>query len=248
MNSTNRQQLDNYRIRIDKFEGPLDLLLYLVKSSKINIHDISISEITKQFLQFIEHSKPLNIDGASDFIVTASILLYLKSKTLLPEEILIEEGDESEERREYIQHLIEYQTFKNVAMRLRKNIEEDDVLIRRDTQLMIDFKDQEHWEEVSIIDLITAFLRVVKKTDSSAFKTVEMEKISIDDKINQIVAYLTHEETLMFRALFPPNCSKYELIITFLALLELVKMKTIYILQHKLFGDIKLIRRKVKES
>jgi len=238
----NNIENDTYRIRLDKFEGPFDLLIYLVKNSKININDISISEITKQFLYYLKEASEVNIEKTSNFIFTTSILLYLKSKTLIPQEIFIED-EGIDERKEFVNNLIEYQKFKVAAGVMKKNIEEEKVLIRRDAQLTIDFKDNDNWEEVSIMDLIIAFSKVAKKVDESVLKTVEMEEISIDDKIDEILDYLIKNQTVTFHLLFPSNCSKYVLIITFLALLELVKMKKIYILQHKLFGSIKIIRR-----
>ena len=238
----NNIENDTYRIRLDKFEGPFDLLIYLVKNSKININDISISEITKQFLYYLKEASEVNIEKTSNFIFTTSILLYLKSKTLIPQEIFIKD-EGIDERKEFVNNLIEYQKFKVAAGVMKKNIEEEKVLIRRDAQLTIDFKDNDNWEEVSIMDLIIAFSKVAKKVDESVLKTVEMEEISIDDKIDEILDYLIKNQTVTFHLLFPSNCSKYVLIITFLALLELVKMKKIYILQHKLFGSIKIIRR-----
>ena len=238
----NNIENDTYRIRLDKFEGPFDLLIYLVKNSKININDLSISEITKQFLYYLKEASEVNIEKTSNFIFTTSILLYLKSKTLIPQEIFIED-EGMDERKEFVDNLIEYQKFKVAAGVMKKNIEEEKVLIRRDAQLMIDFKDNDNWEEVSIMDLIIAFSKVAKEVDESVLKTVEMEEISIDDKINEILDYLIKNQTVTFHLLFPSNCSKYVLIITFLALLELVKMKKIYILQHKLFGSIKIIQR-----
>jgi len=238
----NNIENDTYRIRLDKFEGPFDLLIYLVKNSKININDISISEITKQFLYYLKEASEVNIEKTSNFIFTTSILLYLKSKTLIPQEIFIED-EGMDERKEFVNNLIEYQKFKVAAGVMKKNIEEEKVLIRRDAQLTIDFKDNDNWEEVSIMDLIIAFSKVAKEVDESVLKTVEMEEISIDDKIDEILDYLIKNQNVTFHLLFPSNCSKYVLIITFLALLELVKMKKIYILQHKLFGSIKIIRR-----
>jgi segregation and condensation protein A len=233
---------ERYHVRTETFEGPFELLLYLVKNSKINLNDLSLSEITGQFVRFLRDTASIDVDEASNFIFTTSVLLYLKSRTLIPQEIIMEE-DEADERREFIENLIEYQKYKNVASVLRKQIDEEKVLLRRETQLILDFKDNENWEEVSIIDLIIAFSRVAKEVDKSIFRTVEMEEISIDDKMNEILDYLMKYTSLMFHLLFPPDCSKYVLIITFLSLLELVKMKKIRILQHKLFGSIKIIRR-----
>ena len=236
---------DKYLIKIENFEGPFDLLLYLVKNSKINISDISISEITMQFLQFLNDRLVLDIEESSLFIFTVSSLMNIKSKILLPQEVNIE--DESpDDRDEYVRNLIEYQKYKKAAEVMKTKIEEEKILMRQETQLTIDFKDNENWEEISIVDLIIAFSKVAKEVDKSVFKSIEMEEISIEDKINEIMDYLSDNTTLPFNLLFSPDCSKNILIITFLALLELVKMKKIYILQHKLFGTIKLTKREEK--
>ncbi len=231
----------SYVVKVDNFEGPFDLLLYLVRNSKISIHDLHISEITAQFLDTMRRSS-LNLEAISEFIFTASHLLYLKSRTLLPEDITIID-EEPDERREYIDNLIEYQKYRNASQALKEGFDQSEVLIRRDSQLIIDFDDSENWEEVSIIDLVMAFAKVAKEVDKSVFKSVEMEEISIEDKIDGILNQLIESNQLMFDALFPDTFTKYELIITFLALLELVKMKKIYILQHKLFRGIKILRR-----
>jgi segregation and condensation protein A len=234
-----------YQIKIENFEGPFDLLLYLVKNSKINIGDISISAITMQFLQFLNDRLAPDIEESSLFIFMVSSLMNIKSKTLLPQEIDIEE-DSHDDRDVYVRNLIEYQKYKKAAEVMKGEIEEEKILMRKETQLTIDFKDNENWEEISIVDLIIAFSKVAKDVDKSVFKAIELEEISIDDKINEIMDYLSDNTTLPFSLLFSPDCSKNVLIITFLALLELVKMKKIYILQHKLFGTIKLTKREKK--
>lgn len=236
-----------YRIRISQFEGPFDLLLYLVRNSKISIHDLSISEITSQFIASLQGLQ-LDLESVSEFIFTAAQLLYLKSRVLLPRNAgsELETGEEQEDtRREFVHNLIEYQKYRKVSGELRERLETGPVLLRRDIQLVMDFKDGENWEEVSILDLIMAFSRVAKEVDTSVFRSVEMERISIEEKIDEIVNLLIERESILFASLFPRSFSKYELIITFLALLELVKMKKIFILQHRMFGSIKLVRREI---
>jgi segregation and condensation protein A len=240
MDQTERSNT-SYVVKVDNFEGPFDLLLYLVRNSKISIHDLHISDITSQFIETMRTSR-LNLEAISEFIFTAAHLLYLKSRILLPEDIKSID-DEPDERREYIDNLIEYQKYRNASKVLKEGLERNKVLMRSDSQLIIDFEDSENWEEVSIIDLVMAFARVAKEVDKSAFKSVELEEISIEDRIDDILNQLIESTQLMFDALFPAAFTKYELIITFLALLELVKMKKIYILQHKLFGSIKIVRR-----
>jgi segregation and condensation protein A len=233
----------SYVVKVENFEGPFDLLLYLVRNSKINIRDLNISEITRQFVDTLQDGR-VQLEAVSEFIFTASHLLYLKSRILLPEEITLLD-EEPDERKEYIENLIEYQKYRNAADRLKEALAVSTFLQRRDSQLLIDFNDSENWEEISIVDLVVAFSRVAAEVDKSVFRSVEMEEISIEDKIDEILNQLIGQSQLMFDALFPSTFSKYELIITFLSLLELVKMKKIYILQHKLFGSIKIIRREV---
>ena len=231
----------NINIKIENFEGPFDLLLYLVKNSKININSIPISSITKQFVEKIKFFESIDLDLYSNFILTISMLMYIKSKSLLPVEIELDE--EIDERTKLAEGLIEYRKYKQAAEILKDNFEKERILVRRDTQLRLDFKDDDNWQEISIVELIMAFSRLAKEVDSSIFKALEIEKISIDDKIDEINELLLKYETIMFSSLFAEDSTKYELIITFLALLELVKMEKIVILQHKLFGDIKIIRK-----
>jgi len=231
-----------YVVKIDDFEGPFDLLLYLVKNSKINISELLISEITRQYVLHLETYKDVSIDETSNFIFTASMLLYWKSRALIPREIALDEEDD-DDRRDFIESIIEYQKYKATAQLLRQCIEQEKVLIRKEAQLIIDFKDNENWEEISIMDLIIAFSKVAREVDKTIFKTMEVEEISIDEKLDEIIAYVSTYQSITFSDLFPAEYSKYLLIITFLALLELVKMKKVYILQHKLFGTIKIVKR-----
>jgi len=238
-----KPDLETYRIKVNNFEGPFDLLLHLVQSSKIDIHDLSISDITKQFVEFINCENDINIDLTSEFIFTSSFLLWLKSKILLPCDVEIEE-DQIDDRRDFIENIIEYQKYKNVAKILKKKIENEKILIRNDPQSIVNSEDGENWKEVSIVDIMVAFSSIAKEIDTSIFKVVEAERISIDDKINETLEHLIDNDSIMFDSLFQPDYSKYELIITFLALLELIKAKKVYIVQNKLFGKIKIIKKK----
>lgn len=232
-----------YRIKLDFFEGPFDLLLYLIQNAKININDISISEITGQYINYIKNQKNINLNEISSFIYTATILLLMKSKSLIPQEIDIDNEEHCDERKELIDNLLEYQKYRQAAEVLKKNLEEHKLLFRNEPQLLFDFQDNENWVELSLMDLVIAFSRVAKEIDRSIFKAIEGENITIDEKIDEIMTILASNKVIMLDELFPENCSKYVLIISFLALLELVKMKKVYILQHKLFGNIKIIRR-----
>ena len=162
----------SYVVKVENFEGPFDLLLYLVRNSKVNIRDLSISEITGQFIDTLKDAR-VQLEPVSEFIFTASHLLYLKSRILLPEEItLIDEA--TDERREYIENLIEYQKYRNAAEQLREGLSTGEVLQRNDSQLFIDFEDSENWQEISVVDLVLAFTRVASEVDKSLFRTVEM--------------------------------------------------------------------------
>jgi len=239
------QQFENgiYKIKVDNFEGSLDLLINLIRNSKVNINDLLISDITREFINFINDTQNLNIELMSNFIYNISSLLYLKSKILFPQEVEIDEN-QIDDREEFIENIIEYQKYKNIAQTLKEKIENENILIRNDSLLIIDNNKNESWEEVSVIDLLMAFSKIATEVDKSVFKAFELEEISIDDKINEILEYLIDNNSIMFDSLFQSGYSKYELIITFLALLELIKIRKVFILQNKIFGKIKIFKKK----
>lgn len=239
-----------YTVRIEKlFEGPIALLHELVKASKVDIYDIPISEITHQYLEYVRMLQNLDIDVTSDFIAMAATLLYIKSRMLMPQEESRDEDDREDPRKELIDKLLEYQKFKEAASGLEeKETAQGDLIFRENKQYIIDFGDENNWVDISIYDLINAFSEIVEYVEPPAFEQMMPENLTVAMKINELSDVLKKEQKFFFGELFPENVNRFEVIVTFLAILELVKIGTVRIQQHRLFGDIRIIRRVQKEK
>jgi segregation and condensation protein A len=241
--------LDNettdYAIKLDIFEGPLDLLLYLIKKNEIDIYNIPVALITEQYLQYLKIIKSLNLDMAGEYLVMASTLIHIKSKLLLPvpEEPTEEEADE-DPRAELVRQLLEYQSFKDAAVDLEKRpLLERDVFTRAAsiTDEMEEAADSEDaLMEVSIFELIEAFHRLVSRIDKKDLLEIDMEKISIADMINDIMERLNREKNLTFEELLGEKIDRRRIIYTFLAILELIKLKMVKAYQMSAFGVIRV--------
>lgn len=238
-----------FKIKLQKFEGPLDLLLYLIRKAKIDIYDIPICEITEQYLNYLGLMKKFDIEVASEFILMTATLIYIKSKMLLPTEAEMDEEFTEDPRKELVEQLLEYQKFRMTALKLEeKEIFQEDLFFRKPAQMMIDFKDEENWVEVTVFDLINAFSRIVEFADYSQFIQLIPEEITVNMKIEEIMKRIEINYKFYFTDLFLPSPPKYEIVVTFLAILELVKSKIIKIQQHQLFGDIRIIKNEVKNG
>jgi segregation and condensation protein A len=232
-----------YKVKLDVFEGPLDLLLYLIKRDEVDIYQISIERITKQYLEYIEAFQLLNIDLAGEFIVMAANLLYIKSRTLLPvdQQMAEEDAEEDDPRWELIRQLIEYKKFKEAAGRLRDLESVQENLYARvpvlpelpvDENLLV--------EEVGIFDLIRAFQRVLKRRTpvQENLREIFAENFTVADKIEHVLRLIENGTSLRFEEMFPEQASRSEVVVTFLALLELIRMKQLRVRQDGQFGEI----------
>ncbi|MBU1078007.1 MAG: segregation/condensation protein A [Spirochaetes bacterium] len=230
--------------KLEKFEGPLDLLLYLIRKSEVDVYDIPIHEITEQYLQYISLMKKLDINLAAEFIIMAANLIYIKSKTLLPVQSDIEEEYFEDPRTELVQQLLEYQKFKNASLDMEdlKNTQSH-IFFRPKNQIVFDFEDTENWVDINLFDLINIFNKLLSETGTEKNEYIMPETITVSMKIEEILLKLDYESEIAFSALFDANHKLWELIVTFLAILELVKQKFIFVKQHKLFGDIKILKR-----
>jgi segregation and condensation protein A len=237
----------DYKVRLEIFEGPLDLLLYLIKKDEVDIHDVSIERITRQYLLYIDTFKLLNIDLASEFIVMAANLMYIKSRTLLPrqEQPPEEDAEEDDPRWELIRQLIEYKKFKDAAgfLQLREAEQEGRFAFQPD----VDQKPADEpapLAEVSIFDLIRAFQNVLKRFEESHdLGDIIDDRFTVSDKIEFLLGRFTPGECSVFERLFDGTSTKAEVIVTFLALLELMKMNQFVIRQSHLLGEIEIERR-----
>lgn len=235
----------SYKIKLEMFEGPLDLLLYLVKKDHLNIYDIPIAKITEQYLQYLELMQLLNLSVAGEFLVMAATLMQIKSKMLLPAEE--SQGIEAEEdpRAELIKRLLEYEKFKEIAQNLRdKETKQSDVFKRPKTQEQEVPEENEGYFEASLFDLITAFSKALEDIPKELFYEVIKDEFTIEDKIHKILHLLLDVSSVNLSDLFKEAKNKLEIIVTFLAILELIRLKEIAARQKGIFQEIEIIRNK----
>lgn len=244
MTETNTVQ-NVFQIKIDQFEGPLDLLWGLIQKSKLDITSISISRITGDFIAYIALMKILDVDVSADFTYMASNLLYYKSKALLPIDPGLDEEYEPPLPPELVQQLLEYKKYQKAARNL-ENIEErsNDFYLKKNDQIMLEFPGDENWNDVNILDLIEAFTRITAKIGEkkSDLHKIEMREYSLDDSIAKIRNKIFSEKNFLFNDLFTGQTDALEIVTTFLAILEMVRMKEIVVRQHRLFGDIRVFQ------
>lgn len=227
----------NFQLEI--FEGPLDLLLHLIKKNEVNITDIPIATITEQYLATLELMQTLNLDMAGEFLVMAATLIHIKSRMLLPESDA--ETDEEEEggdpREELMKRLLEYQRFKEAAGELgQRDVLTRDVFVRAtaptEKPLPTAFR------ELSVFELLTALRRVLERLPKDEFHEVTLEKITVREKMTLVLERLRVDGQVMFESLFTDAGTRMAVIVTFLAMLELVKIRAIRIFQDRLDGPI----------
>ncbi|MBN2516177.1 MAG: segregation/condensation protein A [Deltaproteobacteria bacterium] len=227
-----------YEIKLDIFEGPLDLLLYLIKKNEIDIYNIPIAIITEQYLEYIDVMKSLNLDVAGEYLVMAATLIHIKSKMLLP--VHDDTEDEEDPREALARQLLEYQAFKEAAL----NLDTRDILGRDVFKREYDHEDEVDNErildEMSVFELVEAFRTIIASIKSDEFIEIDIERMSLSDKINEIMERLTIEKVVTFSELLGPLNDKIQIIYTFLALLELVKLRLIEAYQSEPFGTIRI--------
>ncbi|NQT22698.1 MAG: segregation/condensation protein A [Candidatus Omnitrophica bacterium] len=238
----------SYKIKLPVFEGPLDLLLYLIKKEEIDIYDIPIAKITDQYLEYLEMLKALDLGIAGEFIVMAATLLHIKSRLLLPQEEKIEEETLGEDpRSELVRRLIEYKKFKEAAGSLADMDKKREWIYSRagkpDNIEDLPASDEgDEGFEASIFDLITAFAKVVKNVSKEEFYRVLQDEFTVSQKIHDLFHMLVDKPVIYFTDLFKKAKTKLEAITIFLALLELIRLNEVLVKQDKEFGDIKILR------
>ncbi|MDK2919098.1 MAG: segregation and condensation protein [Candidatus Petromonas sp.] len=246
----------DYKIKLETFEGPFDLLFHLIEKNEIDIYNIPISKITSQYLDYVDKIKELDMEIASEFLVMAATLLEIKSKMLLPnpvEEQLEFDVKGVDPRRDLVMKLIEYKKYKDIAELLKHREEvygkvhfkpQDDLeeYVDRHKYKMVNLK----MEEEILIKAVKKVLNKASRMDNNRkkfFKELKREVYTVDNKINLIKERLNKSNCVNFLDLVNTNCSKLEIIVTFLALLELLKLKVITIKQESLFEDIYIYRQ-----
>ena len=241
-----------YNVQLDSFNGPLDLLLHLIRKQEINIYDIPIALITQQYLEYLNLMKNLNLSFAGEFLVMAATLLQIKSRLLLPkEEVAAEEENEGEDpRAELVRQLVEYEQFKDAALRLSSQEKVWQEAFVRESRPMVESAKEDSLDEdfqaddLSLFDLVGALQQVLERaTPNQTVMDVTKEALSIQDNIHRILERLEVEPSVTFDALFDRIDSRSQVIVTFLALLELVRMNLVQLYQGDIFGPIRVTRK-----
>ena len=227
-----------YKVQLENiFEGPMDLLVHLIKKNELDIYDIPIALITEQYLHYLEWMKMMNIDFAGEFIVMASTLTQIKSRRLLP---IHEEEDEEDPRQEITKPLLEYIQMKSAAEQLvERHLLGEDIFIRGQHREDFLTSAQDEYIKIGLFELIDAFQKILDKIPSDDRMEFTADRISVKDKISQIADILESKGSATFEELFSEKPEKGEVIVTFLAILEMVKLVLIRIVQH---AQTKVIR------
>ncbi len=231
---------DKNKFILEDFEGPLDLLLFLIRKSEVNIYDIPIAQITDQYLSFLDLATKINLDDLTDFFLMAATLLLIKSRMLLPIEVSFD--DELEDpRQELVDRLIEYQKYKKFSELMAIKEEESEWHIQRNMkQAILPFpENDELWEKIDVWDLLSTFTTIISSLSTE--RIIDLyEEVSVNEKLSLIYEFLETRGEFLFTDLIIKADSTMDIICAFLAVLESVNARRIIILQNKLFGDIKI--------
>ncbi|HEY4485487.1 MAG TPA: segregation/condensation protein A [Nitrospiria bacterium] len=229
-----------YAVKIPSFEGPMDLLLHLIKKSEINIHEIPISLITHQYLEYLGLMKSLNLSVAGEFLVMAATLIHIKSKTLLPPAETDGE-DEEDPRADLVMRLLEYQRFKDAAQGLEVREQEWREIFSRTSSIGQDMpSDQINVIDLNLFDLMDALRGVLDRAPENKGIELVVDELSVQDRMEMILEILEPQESVAFLALFENDGTRSAVIVTFLALLELVRLRQVRVIQTELFGAIRI--------
>ena len=233
-----------YKVKLPYFEGPLDLLLFFVKRDELNIYDIPISKITKDFLEYIHFMQMLDLEIASEFIVMASTLMQIKAKMLLPKPETDTDEEEEDPRTELVKRLLEYKKFKELANDFSKMEDEAGKIYYRQyfKHDARDYYDEEEingsLKDVSLFDLISAFKKAFESSKEKEFQEIEIQNYRVEDEMENILNRLKFKDSFSFNEILRDYAEKLKIIVAFLAILELAKLKKIKISQNETFGEI----------
>lgn len=231
--------MEDIKIKIPAFEGPFDLLLHLIRENKIDIYDIPISLITSQYLEYIEIMKELNLEIAGDFLVMAATLIQIKSRMLLPPDEETPSEEQEDPRRDLVQRLLEYQRYKDAALDFRTKEDEWLKVFHREP-----LSDEEEGElylfDLSLFDLLDAFRKILEKAPSEIV-SITKETLTVKNRMSMIMEIIEEHEAVRFEDLFEEGITRIYLIVTFLALLELIRLGLARAYQEREFGNIWVI-------
>ncbi len=233
--------MDPFSVHLDNFTGPLDLLLHLIRKNEMEITNIPVAEITAQYLAVIDTMQTLNLDVAGEFLLMAATLLHIKSRMLLPQ--IVEDSTEADEeedpRAELVRRLLEYQKYKEAALQLDERPQLNRELYARSAPAPEVVEDGEgEFGAVGLYDLLQALQGLLRERPEPLIHEITAEQLSVADRVSQILAALQGQQSLAFNELFAGQVNRHEVIVTFLAMLELVKLRLVHLLQSQRFGAI----------
>ncbi|MEW6001564.1 MAG: segregation/condensation protein A [Nitrospirota bacterium] len=230
---------DAYNIKLPVFEGPLDLLLHLIRENKIDIYDIPIALITHQYLEYIGLMKELNLEIAGEFLVMAATLIHIKSRMLLPIEEQASSEEQEDPRLELVQRLLEFQAFKDAALTLKEREGEWMKVFHREP-VSEEAEKEICLSDVSLFDLLSAFKKILE-TASSEVIAITKESLTVKDRISLIMEMIEGQDALRFEDFFKDGITRLQIVVTFVALLELIRLGLVRAYQEKDFGNIWII-------
>ena len=233
---------EGYQVKLEIFEGPLDLLLFLIRKKKIDIHDIPIAAITRDYLEYLDRKEQINLDREAEFLFVSALLIYIKSQMLLPREKDL--AEEEDPRRVLVNRLLEYQKVKAACSLLREK--EDDQLQQWKRNFLPPLPGEEDLDftEVSLFDLAESFFMIMKRKAAQDFRVIKGKDISLEDKMKEIVTILEKDGPIDFLEYFERQEFLEEALVSFFCLLELIKSRTVVAVQDDLFKTIKVWLRK----
>ncbi len=243
--------MESINVHLEAFEGPFDLLFHLIEKNEIDIYDIPIAQLTEQYIAFLEQAEYKNMDGMSEFLLMAATLIEIKSKLLLPKQK--QEQQQQDPREELVNKLLEYKKFKEITEDFKKREETAALVLYKEADKAVEKLKQSNKQDldldkflcgITLDNLYEAFTEVMKRRETkvdrvrSSFKSVERDLYTIDEKIDYIRDLLILRPSVSFYTIFRPKAVKMEIVVTFLALLELIKMKEVSVSQKETFSEI----------
>ena len=243
--------MESINVHLEAFEGPFDLLFHLIEKNEIDIYDIPIAQLTEQYIAFLEQAEYKNMDGMSEFLLMAATLIEIKSKLLLPKQK--QEQQQQDPREELVNKLLEYKKFKEITEDFKKREETAALVLYKEADKAVEKLKQSNKQDldldkflcgITLDNLYEAFTEVMKRRETkvdrvrSSFKSVERDLYTIDEKIDYIRDLLILRPSVSFYTIFRPKAVKMEIVVTFLALLELIKMKKVSVSQKETFSEI----------
>ena len=242
--------LEDFPVRLHNFEGPLDLLLHLIKKHELNIYEIPIAVITQQYLEYLELMQELDLEVAGEFLVMAATLIHIKSRMLLPRPDPAQEDPEEDPREALVRRLLEHQKFKAAAELLHEREIQRSAQWGRPDGRVADVvgEPSEPEIEVDLFSLMAAFRQVLERARQRPVVVLPPEQISIETRIEQLLARLSETEACGFEDLFGDVQSRAGMIVTFLALLEMIRLKIVRVFQQGNFGPIRVYKRRTEPA